>query len=39
MATKGKSHRQNWSEHEMQVQVSLWSEEGLKRELEKVGTK
>ena len=35
MATKGKSRGQNWSEHEIQALVSLWSEEGLQRELKK----
>ena len=35
MATEGKSRRQNWSIHEIQALVSLWSEEGLQRELKK----
>ena len=35
MATKRKSRKQNWSEHEIQVLVSLWSKERLQQELKK----
>ena len=35
MATEGKNRGQNWSIHEIQALVSLWSEEGLQRELKK----
>ena len=35
MAAKEKSRKQSWSEHKIQVLVSLWSKEGLQRELKK----